>query len=36
MKKLREASGSLAEFVERVSAMTGTGALEQAAGDLPR
>jgi len=28
--------GSLAEFVERVSAMTGADALERAAGDLPQ
>jgi len=36
MKKLRQASGSLAGFVERVSAMTGADALERAVGNLPQ
>jgi hypothetical protein len=36
MKMLRGASGSLAEFVDRVSAMTGYSELEQAVKNLPR
>ncbi|MFA5079182.1 MAG: hypothetical protein WC541_06845 [Dehalococcoidia bacterium] len=36
MKKLRQASGSLAEFVQQVSAMTGSDALEKAVDSLPR
>jgi len=36
MMKLRQASSSLAEFVERVSSMTGIADLEKAAGSLPR
>ncbi len=36
MKKLRQASGSLSEFVQLVSAMTGAGALEKAVGNLPQ
>jgi len=36
MKKLREASASLAGFVDRVSAMTGHAALEEAVKNLPR
>jgi len=36
MKMLRAASASLAEFVDRVSAMTGYAELEQVVKDLPR
>ncbi len=36
MTGLREASGSLSEFVDRVSAMTGPAALQEAVDSLPR
>jgi hypothetical protein len=36
MQELRNAAGSLAAFVDRVSAMTGYAQLEQAVKDLPR
>jgi len=36
MRKLRDASGSLSGFVDRVSAMTRYSELEQAVNDLPR
>jgi hypothetical protein len=36
MKKLRDASASLAAFVDRVSAMTGYAQLQDAVNNLPR